>query len=115
MHELGIMESTLALVQRHAAEQHARRVTRIVLRIGAISGVETEALRFAFEAVSPGTPAEGAEFAIESVPVTVHCPTCDRDFAGDDQGYIYTCPHCGDLCGDIRTGRELELSRIEFT
>jgi len=115
MHELGIMESALALVQQHAAEQQAQRISRVVLRIGALAGVENEALRFAFDVVSRGTSAEGAEFAIEDVPVTVFCSGCQQEFAGDGEVYIYTCPTCGDLCGEIRSGRELELSRIEMT
>ena len=114
MHELGIMESALALVQRHAAEQKARRVSRVVLRIGALAGVENEALRFAFDVVSRGTPVEGAEFVIEAVPIAVFCAGCQCEFASAANSCIYTCPTCGDLCGEIRRGRELELSRIEM-
>lgn len=113
MHEMGIMESALSLVQRHAAGNH-RRVSRVVLRIGALAGVELDSLRFAFDVVSRGTVAEGAVFEIESVPVTVFCQGCHQEFAGETDGFIFTCPTCGDLCGEIRRGRELELSRIEM-
>jgi hydrogenase nickel incorporation protein HypA/HybF len=114
MHEVGIMESTLAAVRREALARNAAHVDRIVLRIGVLSGVEPEALRFAFEACSPGTLAEGAEFDIVSVPALAHCPTCDRDFA-PGAGFICCCPTCGNYSGDLRAGRELELSSIEFT
>lgn len=114
MHELGIMESAMTLVNRHAVENKARRVSRVVLRIGALAGVEIESLRFAFDIVSRGTAAEGAEFEIEQVPVAVYCQGCQQEFDGETQGYIFTCPTCGDLCGEIRRGRELELSRIEM-
>jgi hydrogenase nickel incorporation protein HypA/HybF len=115
MHELGIMESALLLVRQHAAGSKARRVSRVVLRIGALAGVEPESLRFAFDVVSRGTAAEGAVFEIEAVPVAVYCPGCQREFAGETDGFIFTCPTCGDLCGEIRSGRELELSRIEMS
>ncbi len=114
MHEVGIIESALAEVERHATEQRARRIERIVLRIGALSGVEIESLRFAFEAVAPNTIAAGAVLEIEEVPAAVYCHQCGREFAAD-KSYIFTCPDCGSLCGDIRRGRELELSRIEMT
>ncbi|MEI8037048.1 MAG: hydrogenase maturation nickel metallochaperone HypA [Verrucomicrobiota bacterium] len=114
MHELGIMEGTLALVQRHAQDHQARRVTRVVVRIGALAGVEPESLRFAFDVVSRGTLAEGATFEIEAVPVVIYCAGCQQEFAGETDGFIFTCPTCGDLCGEIRRGRELELSRIEM-
>jgi len=115
MHELGIMESALAAVKRHADGNNARQVNRIVLRIGALAGVEIESLRFAFDVVSRGTIAEGADFEIEEVPVEVYCHGCHVEFAVESGGFIFTCPNCGDLCGEIRRGRELELSRIELT
>ncbi len=115
MHEMGIMESALTLVRCHAEENKARRVSRIVLRIGALAGVEPESLRFAFDVISRGTPAEGAIFDIESVPVAVYCSGCHQEFSVETDGYIFICPTCGDLCGEIRRGRELELSRIEMS
>jgi hydrogenase nickel incorporation protein HypA/HybF len=114
MHEVGIMESTLATVRREALARGAAHVDRIVLRIGVLAGVEPEALRFAFAACSPGTLAEGAELAIETVPALAHCAGCGRDFAAG-LGHICRCPACGDFSGDLRSGRELELRRIEFT
>lgn len=114
MHELGIMESALALVQAHAAGHQGQRVSRVVLRIGALAGVEPDSLRFAFDVVSRGTMAEGAAFEIEEVPVVVYCLSCQQEFAGETAGFIFTCPTCGDLCGEIRRGRELELCRIEL-
>jgi len=115
MHELGMMESALALVQRYATEQRANRVERVVLRIGTLSGVDPESLRFAFDVVSRGTPAEGASFEIESVPAAVFCRGCQKEFEGTNQGFIFQCPECGDFCGEIRRGREIELGRLEFS
>lgn len=109
------MESALAVVQRHAAERQAQRVTRIVLRIGALAGVEPEALRFAFDVVTRGTVAEGAALAIEHVPALVFCPACRREFNVEASSIIFTCPDCGALCGEVRGGRELELRRIEMS
>ena len=115
VHELGIMESAIEVVQRYAAEKHARRVERIVLRIGTLAGVDRDSLRFAFDVVSKGTAAEGATLDIEPVPAAVYCAGCKREFAGEDRGFIFTCPTCGDLCGEIRRGREIELSHLEFS
>ena len=114
LHELGIMESALATVQRYAADRSLRHVDRIVLRIGALSGVEPEALRFAFDIAARGTAAEGAVLDIESVPAAVYCPRCRREFEGAAGSFIFACPSCGEFCGEIRRGRELELSRLEF-
>jgi hydrogenase nickel incorporation protein HypA/HybF len=114
MHEVGIMESALALVQRQVTAHQASRADRVVLRIGTLAGVEPESLRFAFDVVSRGTVAEGATLEIESVPAAAYCPTCQQEFAVET-GFIFICTGCGDLCGEIRRGRELELSRIEMS
>lgn len=109
------MESALQIVLRHAEEQHARRVTRIVLRIGDLAGVEPEALRFAFAAVTRGSLADGAALDIEPVAAAGYCPGCAREFEIPAGSAIFECPRCGALCGEVRRGRELELSRIELT
>lgn len=107
------MESALAVIGREAAAHGAARVVRVVMRIGAISGVESEALRFAFEALSPGTVADGAELVIEHAPAIAHCAECDGDFTIEG-GFIFECPECHALSGDVRSGRELELVRLEL-
>ena len=113
MHEVGIMESALAAVRDEAAKHGATRVSRIVLRIGMLTGVDHEALRFAYEALTPATLADGAVLEIESVPARAHCAACAREFSVT-QGFILQCPQCGEFCGDIRQGRELAIARLEF-
>ncbi|MEI6106180.1 MAG: hydrogenase maturation nickel metallochaperone HypA [Opitutae bacterium] len=113
MHEVGIMQSALDAIRDQAEKHHATRVTRIVLRIGALAGVDLEALRFAYEALSPGTVAQDAALEIEAVPARAHCVGCDREF-GVERGFIFKCPTCGEYSGDIRTGRELGIARLEF-
>jgi hydrogenase nickel incorporation protein HypA/HybF len=113
MHEVGIMESALAVIREQAAAHGAPRVSRVVLRIGQLSGVDVDALRFAFDAVSAGTPAAEAELEIVSVPARAHCAECDADF-GASGGFILTCPRCRAFSSDIRAGRELDIARLEF-
>jgi len=114
VHELGIMQSTLGLVEEHARRANATRVHRIVLRIGALAGVDPDALRFAFEVVVPGTIAAGATLQIDAVPALAHCAACQQDFA-PETGFIFQCPRCGTLSGQVSQGRELELFRLELS
>jgi len=108
------MSSAMETVLAHAREHGASRVHRIVLRIGALSGVDPDALRFAFEVVAKGTPADGAELEIDTVPARARCADCDVEFEVGS-GFIFTCPRCNRLCGELRQGRELELARIEIS
>ncbi len=114
MHELGIMESAIEAVLTQARTHEATQVHRIVLRIGALSGVEPDALRLAFESVAKGTPADGADLDLETVPARGRCPSCDLEFEVQSD-FIFTCPSCGRISGELVQGRELELARIEMS
>jgi hydrogenase nickel incorporation protein HypA/HybF len=114
MHEVGIMTSAMDAVLEQARAHGAKRVHRIVLRIGALAGVEPESLRFAFEVVTRETIAAEAALEVTAVPARAYCATCAEEFAVES-GYIVSCPRCGQLSGDLRQGRELELARIEMT
>jgi hydrogenase nickel incorporation protein HypA/HybF len=112
MHELSIMESALTLALDQAREHGAVRVHALRLRIGTLSGVVPEALQFAFEALTMGTPAEGAQLIIENVPARFWCPTCLNEFQADD--LFAECPQCNRPSGDLRAGREMELASMEI-
>ena len=112
MHELSIMQSALSLALGQARQAGAARVHTIRLRIGALSGVVPDALEFAFEALAPGTLAEGAALAIEHVPARFWCTTCSREFQSEDM--FAECPECHSLSGELRAGREMELASLEI-
>ena len=112
MHELSIMDSALTMVLEQAQRAGAQHVRVIHLRIGALSGVVPEALQFAFEALTPGTLAEGAQLAIEPIKAKFWCPTCNGEFKADD--IFAECPDCHRPSGDLRAGRELEVVSMEI-
>ena len=113
MHEVGIMESALAAIRRQAIEHGATRVSRVVLRVGSLAGVDVDALRFAYEALAPDSLAAEAVLEIETVPARAYCATCHTEF-GASRGFFFQCPNCGNYSGDLRAGRELGISRLEF-
>jgi hydrogenase nickel incorporation protein HypA/HybF len=103
----------LELAAVEAARQGATRIYRLTLRVGALAGVEPDALTFAFDVVRTGTPAAAAELTVEHVPVVCHCGACDREFR--PPGPVFRCPTCGELASDLRAGRELELASLEVS
>lgn len=113
MHEVSIMESTLELAEQSAQQQGATQIHQLTLRVGELSGVIPEALRFAFDVVAQGTMAAAAKLTIESVPAVCHCSACDEDFQPPD--IIYECPHCHGLATELRQGKELELVSLEVS
>lgn len=113
MHEVGIMLEAVRLAEESARAQGSARIRLLKLRVGALSGAVPDALRFAFEAVAAGTLAEGATLAIETVPARWWCGTCQAEFAADDP--LAACPRCQNWSGDLRGGRELEISTLELS
>lgn len=113
MHEVSLMENTLEIALEHAHQQGAKKIKWLKMRVGAMSGVVPEALKFAFDVCTQGTIAEGAKLEIESVPVVCYCSHCKIEFQPDD--IIYECPECGQLSSQILQGRELELTSLELS
>ena len=112
MHELSIAQSLLEIIEEEARPYNGARVTWIKLRIGTLSAVVPDALRFAFEAITRGGIAEGAVLEIEEVPLTIRCHQCEEEFTIDDPFMV--CPRCegGDV--EMVSGRELEIRSMEI-
>jgi hydrogenase nickel incorporation protein HypA/HybF len=113
MHEVGLMQRTLEIALEHAAKHGAQSIRRLALRVGASAGVLPEALSFAFEILSQGTIAEGAELEIEVVPVVCFCAVCRQEFRS--LGIIFECPDCLQVSTQVRQGQELELAALELS
>jgi hydrogenase nickel incorporation protein HypA/HybF len=109
MHELAVTEEVLDVVLRHAGG--ASRITRIELVIGEMTGFVDESIRFCFDAISPGTIAEGAELAFHRVPVRLRCHRCGAEFEPD--GMDWRCTSCASYGGEVITGREFYVDSIE--
>jgi len=87
MHEFSIMESALATAAQKTRAAGATQIHRLKLRVGQLSGVVPEALRFAFAALKTGSPAAAAELEIEEVPAVGWCADCAAEFAAADLKY----------------------------
>lgn len=114
MHELSIAHSIVEVVTAALPDDGAVRVAVVHLRIGRLAGIEAGALLFSYDLVVDGTRLAGSRLAIEAVPVVIHCPACDaeRELPGIQR---FRCPTCDTPSGDIRRGRELEVTSIELS
>jgi hydrogenase nickel incorporation protein HypA/HybF len=111
MHELALSHSILDIVVQRAAEAGLKKVTEIVLEVGEAAGVEAEALRFCFEAVTRDTMAHGAALRIERVPLRGLCPKCRHAFPLPSG--FGPCPRCRSHGAALISGRELRVREFE--
>ncbi len=112
MHEVGLMTEAVRLAVASAQTAGAARVTVVRLRVGALSGAVPDALAFAWDVVRQGTRAAAARLEIETIPAACWCATCRREFECAD--FFNECPHCHELSGELRCGRELEIASVEL-
>jgi len=107
VHELAITQSVVDAVGEHAA---GARVSRVNVRIGKLSGVVPDAMRFCFELVTEGTALQGAELVIDEPTGNARCRSCGGRFALAD--LILLCP-CGSADVEVTSGRELTVQSFE--
>ncbi len=111
MHELSITQSMLNLVLGQAEQAKAKKVGKINLVIGEMTGVVGECVQFYFDFLSRGTIADGAALAIKAVPTKARCRDCGKLF--EVMEFDWTCPHCHGNNMEIVAGKELFVESIE--
>jgi len=116
MHELSLAISILEIVSQEVSDHFGGgasaggRLDSVAVRIGKLSGVEPEALEFAWEVARERSPFPGARLEIDLVPVRARCSGCGEPFEID--AMICVCPACGPAPFRVVEGREIEVSRI---
>lgn len=113
MHDVGLMQQALEMAEQQLRLQGAQRIHRMAFRVGPLSGVEPDALRFAFDVVAQGTCADGAQIDIEEMPLRCWCSACEREF--EPAGFAFLCPGCARVSDEVRSGREFELRSLEIS
>ena len=112
MHELsvalGMIEEIAASAQRGGYE----RVLAVHVRIGALSGIAPDALRFSWQLASAGTLAADSALRIEDEPLAVFCAQCGDERSPRPGGGLI-CPECAAACPTIVRGRDLTLVAVE--
>jgi hydrogenase nickel incorporation protein HypA/HybF len=99
-------------VERIASQNDAAEVSRIVLKVGALAGVEPDLLKHAFTIAREGTVARNAELELQEGPVRVQCRQCGG--SGEVAVNRLLCPDCGGWQVDVTEGEELLLLSLEI-
>lgn len=110
MHEMSLAGSILRLVEQAGEREPFARVARLRLQAGALAGVEVAALRFALDAIAPGTLLEGAELCIDETPGRALCLGCGAEVAIGSR--LDDCPLCGSPHLQPTAGGELKLVEL---
>ncbi|MCP3978077.1 MAG: hydrogenase nickel incorporation protein HypA [bacterium] len=133
MHEWALAEGVVTAALDAAAKQKLVRVTKLVVRVGALQRISPDFFRKALSSVLPEDDPrlESVEFELSAEPAVMGCRGCGHTFepgqAGDldaDQleaihfipelahGYL-SCPKCESSDFDVRQGRGIWLDAVE--
>ena len=111
MHEMGIANSVLEAVRSEMVRYPGSYPCKVGVRIGEMTAIDQEALRFCFDAMILETELESLELGIEVCPRRHRCQVCGNKFSVRD--YDSRCPQCASLETTFISGDELELAYLE--
>ena len=110
MHEYSIVQALMQRVELEAAARHAIAVQRVIVRIGELSGVETELLHTAYMTFRERTICKDAALDIAAVPARWLCRECGEPV---ERPGPLRCQTCGGPA-ELTQGDEIVLERIEM-
>ncbi|MCA9549067.1 MAG: hydrogenase maturation nickel metallochaperone HypA [Myxococcales bacterium] len=108
MHELSITRNIVSIVAEKAA---GRRVERVRLQIGKLSGIEVQAIRFCYDVCAAGTVLEGSKLDVDEVAGEARCTECDKTLPIEH--FTARCPCEKRARVEITRGEELLVKEME--
>ncbi|MBD3823377.1 MAG: hydrogenase maturation nickel metallochaperone HypA [Epsilonproteobacteria bacterium] len=112
MHEYSIVQALLDSCEEHIRTNDAKEATKVVVKIGVMSGVEPELLKTAFDTFKEKTACENAEFVMNIQPVVIRCLACEKESTLGE--LEYRCHHCDSLDVSVIEGEEMFLMQLEL-
>jgi hydrogenase nickel incorporation protein HypA/HybF len=113
MHEMGIAMQIVEIASASIPpDLDGARVARVNLKVGKLAAIVPDSLRFCFGVATKETPLEGAELAIQELPVLAQCNDCGIKQTISQA--VFKCEACDSGSLEILSGRELDIESIEI-
>jgi hydrogenase nickel incorporation protein HypA/HybF len=110
MHEYSIVQSLIDTCEDHAKQNNATKVSKVLVKIGVMSGVEPSLLQTAFDTFKEKTICEDAEFIMNIQSVVIKCKSCQKESTLNK--LEYHCPVCKSIELDIIDGEDMFLMQL---
>ncbi len=114
-HEVDMTKALImSLEEWWSAEPAAQTVGKVILAVGEFTCVEPELLvrSFAHQRLEKAF-LRSAELQIQPIPFVAHCDQCQSDYQ-PDIGLEYRCPTCQTGLHNIKSGRELKITQVDW-
>lgn len=113
MHEIAIVSSLFEIINRKVEEHAIESISRVRLKVGEMAAVEPMTLTACFAVLAEGTPAQGADLTIETLPAMARCGPCGTEFRVIR--HQFRCPACRGDTTQLVSGKELYIDSMEAT
>ncbi len=110
MHELSIAKSIIQIIEKAFESDFNKKITKVHLNIGRLSGIETDALTFGFSIIRKDTILANAELEINLINGLAKCKKCGTSF--EMNSYGIPCPNCAEFSIDILQGKDMKVTQI---
>jgi len=111
MHEYSVVQALLNQCEDVARQNGATTISKVVCKIGVMSGIEIHLLQVAFDTFKEKTICDEAEFVINKQKLKLECRDCGYIYEEDEIRYF--CQKCKSLSVKIIDGEDMYLMSLE--
>jgi hydrogenase nickel incorporation protein HypA/HybF len=112
MHEVSVANSIIDIIQSAIPKESNGYVCSVLIKVGALSSIEVDALQFAFDIVKARTLLAKAVLKMEIVEGKGQCTQCGCEFSMNS--YAIPCPDCDSYLIKIIQGKEMKVISFEL-
>lgn len=112
MHEMSIVIRFADIAKEYAVKNNAKRVSKVVLQVGELTGAVPHYLEMFYPAVAEGTILEGSELMVETIEASVFCTNCGTTY--NPCKTDLKCPACQSEHCDVIDGQSMFVKEIEI-
>ncbi|MFH0896167.1 MAG: hydrogenase maturation nickel metallochaperone HypA [Bacteroidota bacterium] len=110
MHELSIASQIIDIAEDKAKELGVKKISKIEIEIGTLSGVVRDNLEFAMQLATKDTCLDGAVIEMIEIQAFARCTACSTEF--EMKQFYDGCPSCNTTSPDIIKGKELKIRSL---
>jgi hydrogenase nickel incorporation protein HypA/HybF len=108
---MGVTMEVLRAAIDASKQAGATRINIVRVTVGELTEIVPDALQFAWEALTPGTLAEGSVLEIRETGGRSLCLQCGEEF--EHGRFDRRCTACGSFATKVTVGDELEIDDID--
>ncbi|MEO0254633.1 MAG: hydrogenase maturation nickel metallochaperone HypA [candidate division WOR-3 bacterium] len=110
MHEYSLANNLIELLREQKKEKKAKKILKVELDFGKLSGAEPVLFEEAFEILKKETEFKETELKINLIEPEIKCLKCGKTF--NTPYFPFLCPFCENFGGEIIKGDKIFIKSL---